>query len=111
MNEPDPDFEIFWQNYPARGLPPRKQGKTRALKVWSQLRKKRELPNMDVLVQLLDTDKKSHQWNDPQYIPLATTWLNSKPWQDSAPDEEERPRSGSVLLDMYYRGDLTDTPK
>lgn len=111
VNEPDSDFETFWQDYPARGVPPRKQGKARALKVWKQLSKKRELPDLAVLLRLLETEKESRQWNDPQYIPMATTWLNSKPWQDSTPDGEERPGSGSVLLDMYYRGDLKDTPK
>lgn len=106
MAESDPDFECFWQNYPVRGVPPRKQGKAKTLKVWNRLSKKRELPDLDDLLRLLDKDKESRQWKDPQYIPMAATWLNSKPWQDNAIDGEERPGSGSVLLDMYYRGEL-----
>jgi hypothetical protein len=110
VNDPDPDFETFWKVYPARGIPARKQGKAKALKVWSQLKKRRELPELDALLRLLDADKKSRQWTDPQFIPLATTWLNARPWQDGREDNDDRPSSGSVLLDMYYRGDLKDNP-
>lgn len=110
VNDLDPDFETFWKAYPARGIPARKQGKAKALKAWSQFKKRRELPGLDVLLRLLDADKKSRQWTEPQFIPLATTWLNARPWQDGREDNDDRPSSGSVLLDMYYRGDLKDDP-
>jgi len=109
MEEADRDFETFWKAYPPRGSPHRKQGKCRALKVWRRLQKKRELPTLDALLSSLDRDKASRQWQDPQYIPLASSWLHSKPWHDVSCPETEQSTSGSLLLDMYYRGELQST--
>ena len=103
----DSDFDTFWNHYPPRGDPRRKQGKARAHSVWKRLRKKRELPELDLLLQLLETEKKSRQWKDPQFIPMASSWLNSKPWQDGAQPDADRSGT-SVLLDRYYKGELED---
>ncbi len=101
----DADFDSFWKHYPARGDPPREQGRARAHAVWKRFRNKKELPELDKLLQLLELEKKSHQWKDPQYIPMASSWLNSKPWQDGAQPDTRRSGSSS-LLDLYYKGEL-----
>ena len=74
------DFETFWEAYPARGNPPVRSGKSAALKSWQSLDKKNELPELEVIMSSLNSAKSC--WVEPQFIPMASTWLNGKRWED-----------------------------
>ncbi len=96
MHDRPSDFETFWQKYPARGLPPRRAGKEQARKAWVALARKGALPEIDALLASLHRDANSNQWRDPQYIPMASTWLRRMPWADAG-ENEERTQTGSLL--------------
>lgn len=85
----DADFETFWTAYPPRGTPPMRRNRDKALKAWNKARKAKDLPAIELVLSCIDREKRTRQWRDPQYIPMAATWLNSKPWKDEAPKPEE----------------------
>ncbi len=68
------DFIEFWTAYP------RKIGKGAALKAW----KKAKLPAMAVILNAVEDQKKSRQWqkDSGQYIPHPSTWINQERWED-----------------------------
>jgi len=70
--EYESSFDIFWKEYP------RKENKSYAKTVWMKLKPDKELFNK--IIYAVDCHKK--KWNDPQYIPHASTWLNKKRWED-----------------------------
>ena len=89
------DFETLWQHYPGRGVPPKKTGKDKALKAYRTALKDKSFPGISVLLVTLDQEKQSKQWGDSQYIPMAATWLNRKPWKDESSSDVGH--SGSIL--------------
>ena len=69
-------FQEFWSAYP------KKQAKGAAEKAFSKIH-----PDKSLLRQMLDAielHKKSSQWQKDggQYIPMPSTWLNQKRWED-----------------------------
>lgn len=72
-------FDEFWDEYPARGNPPAKGGKAEARKAWAKIRPSKE--SAAAIWKALDAHKLG--WPDPQFIPLAATWLNKGRWQDA----------------------------
>lgn len=81
------DFEKFWQVYPNKGC-----GKANTFKSWKKLNGKR--PEIDTLVRILETNKKSHKWQEDngRYIPMATTYLNQQRW-DAVLDNQPHPKT------------------
>ncbi len=69
-------FDLFWSEYP------RKQDKAKAKKVWEKLKIDDDLFN--IIINKLKEYKQSEQWlkEKGKYIPLPTTWLNGKRWED-----------------------------
>ncbi|MCI9585671.1 MAG: hypothetical protein HFH45_03445 [Bacilli bacterium] len=73
-------FEKFWKAYP------KKQDKQKTKK-WFEKNK----PNEELLRTILDKlelFKKTKQWENKQFIPMPTTWLNGKRWEDEVIVEE-----------------------
>jgi len=68
------DFLQFWAAYPRKE--DRKITRDRFLKL-----KKKELPE---LLKALEIQKQSKQWKEEngKFIPLASTWLNRRRWED-----------------------------
>ncbi len=69
-------FEKFWESYP------KKQNKKK-VESWF----KRNNPNeelMEVILTKLELFKKTEQWqkNNMQFVPMPTTWLNGRRWED-----------------------------
>lgn len=89
------NFLVFWQEYPPRGNPPKRSGKEQAWKTWQSLSRKKELPDIAVIISCLDAYKAGSACRDPQYIKLPSTWLNGKPWKDDEPSF--RTITGSLL--------------
>ncbi|HOE12056.1 MAG TPA: hypothetical protein PLQ35_15165 [bacterium] len=73
-------FEEFWKAYPPRGNPPAREGKAAAKKAWGKINPSRELARQ--IREAVEKKKACKQWKDPQYIPLAATWLNQRRWED-----------------------------
>lgn len=103
--ENDLFFEQFWQAYP------RKVSKQTAYKAFSRLNVTQEI--LDKMLQAIELQKKSDQWQDERYIPHPTTWLNGARWNDELPKAtqtkkyadylqrpiKENPRFGMEYLD------------
>lgn len=69
-------FNAFYAAYP------RHAGKADALKAWNKL--KPDIVLQAKMGEALTAQKKSPQWtkNNGQYIPMPSTWLNGKRWED-----------------------------
>lgn len=71
-----PDFEAFWEQYP------RHTAKAAAFKQWHRLEPAKELQETilhDIAVRL-----GRGEWQEEQYIPHASTYLNGRRWEDEA---------------------------
>jgi hypothetical protein len=74
-------LQIFWDAYP------KKVGKGK-VEEWF----KKNKPDEDLVGQMVDSINNqlmSKQWQDSQYIPLPMTWLNQKRWEDELPPSQE----------------------
>lgn len=78
-------FEKFYEAYP------KKVSKENTKKWFLKNKPNDELFNK--IMEALENYKKSKQWEDKQYIPYPSTWLNQKRWEDElekVESEEER---------------------
>ena len=66
----DGEFAEFWSAYP------RKVGKGAAEKAFAKV----NVP-LETLLKAIDAQKRTQQWQDTQYIPHASTWLNQRRWE------------------------------
>ena len=86
-----PDFVAFWDAYPkGHG------SKLNALKAWMKHNPSQELT--DVIMRVLETHKKSNRWQkqDGEFIPHASTWINSKRWEEELePARQQRTQAPS----------------
>ena len=88
------NFETFW------GVYPKKQAKAKA-KQWFEKNK----PNdelMNRILESLDLFKKTNQWtkDNGQFIPLPTTWLNGKRWEDEIPVETTKMTDAELIAQV-----------
>lgn len=74
------NFELFWSAYP------KKQNKAKA-KIWFEKNKPNE-ELMNIILSKLEMFKRTKEWkkNNGQFIPMPTTWLNGKRWEDEIDD-------------------------
>ena len=90
----EPYFWLFWQIYP------RKLDKDRARRAWKKLKPDQALAA--AILEGLRAWKICDQWQDEQYIPHPTTWLNNRRWETPPPagrgrrEPEEGPRERPV---------------
>lgn len=77
-------FNAFYAAYP------RHAGKADALKAWNKL--KPDIVLQAKMGEALTAQKKSPQWtkNNGQYIPMPSTWLNGRRWEDEAPQAQSQ---------------------
>ena len=77
------NFEIFWKEYP------KKQAKAKTKQWFEKNKPDEEL--MNKILESLSLFKKTSQWtkDNGQFIPLPTTWLNGKRWEDEIQEEVE----------------------
>ena len=69
----DDGFDRFWRTYP------RKVDKQRALAEWRKLAPGPELT--ETILQALEKQCTSSQWQDVEYIPHPRTWLHNRRWE------------------------------
>jgi len=85
----DQKFSIFWNAYP------RKIGKGNALKAWKKL----TTTEKDKAIGVIPQHIASKQWQDSQFIPHPSTWLNRSGWDDEV--EKCRPEEDVGKLDYF----------
>jgi hypothetical protein len=73
-------FTQFWCAYP------KKRDKERAQKIFLRIKPSTEL--FAQMMNALESQIKSKQWQDRQYIPYPSTWLNGKRWEDEVTESE-----------------------
>lgn len=75
------NFEKFWQSYP------KKQNKSKT-EIWFKKNKPNE-ELMNLILEKLELFKKTKEWkkNNGQFIPMPTTWLNGKRWEDEIDED------------------------
>lgn len=73
-------FERFWRVYPV------KKNKKKARLIFEKLNVTEEL--LEKMLTTLGFQRRSPLWEDTQYIPLPTTWLNNARWEDEMTFDE-----------------------
>lgn len=75
-SQSDPDFDLFWKEYP------NKKAKVRAFQIWKNLKIPKERKPM--ILGALQKQKQSEQWarDGGRFIPHPATWLNQRRWED-----------------------------
>lgn len=95
------DFSVFWMAYP------KKQDKQNAMKAWKKLNPDAETQRKMILA--IQAQRASPQWQKEggQFIPLPSTWLNGRRWED-----EETPQTAfvgkRVSAQMYTQREYTE---
>lgn len=76
------NFDKFWKNYP------KKKDKAKTEKWFEKNNPNEEL--MKIILESLDKFKRTKDWqkDNGQYIPLPTTWLNGKRWEDEISEND-----------------------
>ena len=100
-------FETFWKEYP------RKEAPTPAKKSWMRLKFKPG--EVEQIIAWIKEARLSKQWQDKNFIPLPTTFLNQRRWQGDTPPKkaatiDQVVRSeDSPCADTYLCEDCRDT--
>jgi len=85
-------FDLFWQHYP------RHESRQTAFRAFSRIHPNRELVESWVL--WLEKAKLSRQWQDTNYIPHLSVWLNQRRWESDPPPGMETAAPGAQRV-MY----------
>jgi len=90
-------FGAFWTAYP------NKKAKPAALKAFTKLKPDTAL--LDEMLKAIATQKQWAQWqkDNGQYIPMPSTWLNQRRWEDEPPKAQE-----NYGLPAGYRPPISD---
>ena len=81
-------FNEFWEIYP------RKVGKKKAMEVWKKIKPDDEL--LTRILESLEKQKQTQQWDNKQFIPHPATWLKQNRWDDIIETESYREGLESV---------------
>lgn len=101
-------FEKFWNCYPKERR--RNKGKTKTY--WERLCRKpgKERPTWLQIKKALFEQKQTGQWQNPDYIPVSTTWLNQQRWLDdpatmvsyNSPVKKPPQTSPQQIVESYF---------
>ena len=87
----DDNFEKFWDQYP------RKEAKAKAEKIFKRLTKKEK----DIIFQSLPKHLQNWKTKDRSFIPMPTTWLNQKRFNDEVVievTEEDKVKKNDMMI-------------
>lgn len=93
LDEIDSLFELFWTNYP------KKEKKKDTYNWFKKNKPTKEF--VDYLVECVKKQSMSRQWSKRQYIPLPSTWLNGRRWEDEIVEENQISGIDKVLKEVY----------
>lgn len=75
-------FDEFWKKWPSSR---RGNSKEKARTIWNRIcARKKNRPTWVEIRTALKEHRQSEQWQDEEFIPLITTWLNQNRWLDDA---------------------------
>ena len=106
FKEIEPMFNMFWNSYP------RKDNKSKAKESFSKVFLEEGIKQdiFEKILNKLEIYKKTKQWQNKQYIPMATTWLNQKRYEDEIGEVEvieevfnTSPAMRSILRSQYEK--------
>lgn len=94
-------FNEFWAEYP------RKVGKVVAFKAFKKECKNRKM--LETMLEALRKQKKLKQWQNVEYIPHPSVWLNGRRWEDElgAVVEPQGDSSASYDLNKFKQDSIT----
>lgn len=94
-------FDAFWTAYP------KKQDKQNAMKAWKKLNPDAETQRKMILA--IQAQRASPQWQKEggQFIPLPSTWLNGRRWEDQPTAIQSGPGK-RVSAQMYTQREYTE---
>lgn len=97
-----PLFADFWKAYPKH------QDRQGALKAFEKLKPDQEL--LDQMIKSINAWKQSEQWTKDggQYIPMPTTWLNRRRWEDDLPQTAQFTPVKTVSAQKYTQRDYDE---
>ena len=90
-------FDQFWKIYP------KKIAKKEARKAFEKIAPDAHL--LERMLAAVQTQKRSKQWQDKQYIPNPATWLRRGQWEDELPPEQ----IASFDVDDFFQAALSRT--
>lgn len=94
-------FNSFWRSYP------KKVSKEAAIKAWNKIKPDEQL--YQIIIDAVEKQKKTQQWQNKQYIPNPATWLNGKKWEDEidepAQQEPQKQKPSWQKPDINFRED------
>ncbi len=79
----DADYEAFHAAYPSS----RRVGGKIGRQAFKTAMAGRRPEHLQVMLDALDQQKRSEQWQTPKLIPLMTTWLNQERWNQVLPEQ------------------------
>lgn len=88
-------FELFWSEYPKR------TSKKKTQELWVKLSPSEEL--VEKIITSLRKQKESSQWQNLQYVPYPTTWLNQERWNDEIIKQQSQ-SSEEPIVPSYAKG-------
>jgi hypothetical protein len=86
-----PLFEKFWNMYP------KKIHKGKVQSLWNELEIETNPPLWKEIYRALLLQKKSGQWEDPQYISLPYNWLEQSRWKDDPKEMKSFPKKDKEI--------------
>lgn len=84
-------FDYFWKVYP------RKDAKAKARESWAKLDAQGVDENLMVrILEAVANQRRTEQWqrDGGRYIPMASTWINQRRWEDEVPQTAEPRKEG-----------------
>ncbi len=83
-------FDALWRIYP------RKDNRLTAIRAWDKLRPDR--PTCRQMLAGLERDKASRQWqrDGGEYIPMLSTWINQRRWENQGVDLTQLPQAAET---------------
>ena len=97
-SEYDEKFETFWKAYP------RKENKKNSYKIWTKLDITDDI--LDKILKNIDYNTRyNEQWYNPKFIPMPSTYLNGKRWEDEVDNNNysSTDNGGFETLDDYIK--------
>lgn len=80
-------FDLFWKSYP------KKVAKIYAAKCWGKVNGDK---HVDKILLAIERWRATPQWQDPQFIPDPSTFLNRHRWEDEVPVAVVRPTQSHI---------------
>ena len=96
------DFDVFWSHYP------KKVAKKSAKKAWEKLKPDKELQGW--IINAVNLAKNTKQWKKDggDYIPMPSTYLNGRRWEDEIGIDTPQSRAQKIANDMEREGRIIE---